>query len=363
MVALVVALVSAFLISMVMVGASVAFDVATGRREMTDPTQFDATAITAALFLANNLSLASLIPISFGVGWYFFRQRPGWLSSVAGAMRWGWLGRCALIITPLWLVNFAAQLLWGQQDGSLPDLAVNSDTWLLVVGILLTTPLQAAGEEYGFRGALNRIAASFFANQHAGLVVGAVVSSSVFMVAHAAADPWLNLNYFVFGMVACFLTWRTGGLEAAIAMHVINNLVGEAILPFSDVSLVFDREAGAAGPAILIDLAVMVLAAYLLTQQASRRGLATTSAPGESMAMALVASGEPVPTVQTIPTPPMPPPPMLPKPPLPQPAPPPEVPRPQAAAETWPPPPLINPRPWQADPPAQRTAPTATDWR
>lgn len=349
-VALAVGVIAVLVASVVFSGLAIAFDFATGRRDaVTDPAQPGALVMTAPLFLANNLVLASLIPIAFVVAWLVFRQRPGWLASVTGRFRWGWFGRCLLLITPLWALYTGIDAVLALRGTDAPQLAVNSDTWLLIVGILLTTPLQAAGEEYGFRGLLNRIGASFFADQRAGLVVGAVISSVGFMFAHGAGDPWLNGYYFSFGLMACFVTWRTGGLEAAIALHVVNNMFGEVFLPFSDVSHIFDRQAGTAGPEMLIGAGVALAGTVLLTWQGRRRGLTAESAPGESMAMAMAAADRLASVDQTIPTPPMPPPPMLPRPPLPKPlpVPPPGEPRPPSTRWAEQPPPLVNPRPWE----------------
>lgn len=274
------------LVPAILYGIALGIDAAAGRVDITSP-DFNPMAITPLGFLANNLGLAALIPIAFLVSWLVFGQRPGWIASVAGTMRWGWLGRSFLIVTPIWLIysGIETYLMW--RAGELDSLAFGPDTWLLVFGILLTTPFQAAGEEFGFRGAVNRGLASFFGNAKVGPAVGAIVSSLVFTGAHAAADLWLNLFYFTFGMAACYVTWRTGGLEGAIAIHVVNNLFGEIFLPFSDISKIFERDAGAADATVLIGLAAVLLASALLVWQAKREGLATTAAPGESMARAL----------------------------------------------------------------------------
>ena len=86
--------------------------------------------------------------------------------------------------------------------------------------------------------------ASFIPNKYVGLVGGALVSSTVFMLLHGAGDVWLNVFYFTFAMIACFLTWWTGGLEASIAVHVVNNMTSLSLTPWQDLSGLFQREAG-----------------------------------------------------------------------------------------------------------------------
>jgi membrane protease YdiL (CAAX protease family) len=46
----------------------------------------------------------------------------------------------------------------------------------------------------------------------------------VFALFHGVQNPWLFGSRLVFGLLAGILVWRTGGLEAAVAIHVINNL-------------------------------------------------------------------------------------------------------------------------------------------
>lgn len=232
--------------------------------------------MTPILFLANNLSLALLTPLSMLLAWAFSRQRPGWLSSVIGRFRWGWFGWCLLIAVPFWLL--LSLLEWWFWPAGEP-LNVNPDTWFMIATIVLTTPLQAAGEEYAMRGYLNKALGWFTSNRTVGLSLGAVGSSVVFMLIHGAGDNWLNLFYFTFGMAACYLTWRTGGLEAAVAVHVVNNLVAMAALPFVDISTVFNREQGTGDPSVLIHIGVMLVVVAIIDRLAVRRGIQREYAP------------------------------------------------------------------------------------
>lgn len=259
-------------------------DSTTGRIDMAN---YNPMNITPLGFIANNLGLAAMIGLTMIASVALFKQRPGFTASVVGRLRWRWLGRCFALLTPLWVVYVGAMTWWQISTEGPLQLAVNKDTWLMLFGILLTTPLQAAGEEFGFRGAFNRSAASFFTNPRIALVVGAIVSSLIFMGAHAADDPWLNIYYFAFGLVACVLTWRTGGLEAAIAMHVVNNVISLSTAPFSDISDMFNRDVGAGDPTVLIGVAVMAVATVLVVWQAKVKGIETTSAPGAEMAAAM----------------------------------------------------------------------------
>ncbi len=52
---------------------------------------------------------------------------------------------------------------------------------------------------------------------------------SSFALAHGSQDAWLFGDRLAFGLVASWLAWRTGGLEAPVALHVANNLVSLAV--------------------------------------------------------------------------------------------------------------------------------------
>jgi len=57
---------------------------ASGQPAPRDITDFDPT----MLFIVNNISIAIGVPIAFLTHWIVSRQRPRWLSSVAGGFRW-----------------------------------------------------------------------------------------------------------------------------------------------------------------------------------------------------------------------------------------------------------------------------------
>ncbi|WP_316667393.1 type II CAAX prenyl endopeptidase Rce1 family protein [uncultured Propionibacterium sp.] len=236
--------------------------------------------LTPAIFIANNLALACSIPIVWLVA-RLHSQPIGFVHSVTGRFRWRWFGHCLLVLLPVWVVFIAVEtLLAGGFDG----LAVTADTPVLILGVLLTTPIQCAGEEWFFRGGINRLVASCFPQRTRTLgivsaLVGGAVSSLCFMRAHSAQDPWLNITYFGFAVVACLMCYRTGGLEASTAMHILNNMTSMVFVPFSDISRMFDRSEGTGSPASLLQLVVLAIAAALTCWRARARGLATTSEP------------------------------------------------------------------------------------
>jgi membrane protease YdiL (CAAX protease family) len=232
--------------------------------------------VTPVLFALNNVLLALCVPLAGLTTWAVFRQRPRWISSIAGGFRWRLFGRFTLVAFVVLAISTGAQILL---SGGIEGLAWNQDSVFLIVTILVTTPFQSAGEEYMLRGLGARAIGSWFSWRRAGLTVATAVTSVIFMLLHGAGDPWLNAFYLLFAVLSSVLVWRTGGLEASVALHMCNNLISEATLPFSSIEGIFDRHAGVAGPETLWQMATIVLVAGLLLWQARRLKLSRTAAP------------------------------------------------------------------------------------
>ncbi|MFJ5998024.1 lysostaphin resistance A-like protein [Streptomyces sp. NPDC092370] len=175
-------------------------------------TAMDLVAIAIALPL---VLLATLWPA---------RRPVGTVSSVTGRLRTGWLGWCLLAaLPPILLLMVTAFLLPGDSGES-----GESDTWvgwrsfLVALAVLAAlVPLQAAAEEYVFRGWLTQAVGAFVRSPWLAVLPQAVL----FAAAHGWGTRWGFLGLLVNGLVAGLLTIRTGGLEAAIALHVLNNLL------------------------------------------------------------------------------------------------------------------------------------------
>jgi uncharacterized protein len=274
LVAIVLFVVAEFAIVMVAVIGYVVWLLATGQRVPASESDFDPT----LMFSLNNVMVALGLPVALMTSWLVFRQRPKWLSSIAGGFRWRYFWRfLAIAAVGVALSTVAEAML----TGGFGELTWTPASLVLILVIVITTPFQCAAEEYSIRGLLFRGVGSWFANRRVGLVVGIAVSSTVFMLVHGAGDPWLNATYFVIGVLFAVLAWRTGGLEAAVAMHIANNLISEMLLPFQPESLahIFDRQAGVAGPVVLIQIGVTALVAGLLLWQSSRLGPPRATAP------------------------------------------------------------------------------------
>jgi uncharacterized protein len=231
---------------------------------------FNVNNLSPAAFVAVNLSLIALIPVSGLSVWIVHQIRPRYLSSVAGRIRWRWLARCSMVVLPLWLVYLALGLLVAPPESSPPS------QWLPLLIIVLTmTPLQAAGEEYFFRGWLMQNVGSYFSHPIVGLVASVSVSTVAFSAAHGSPDPWIVGSIGCMAVVAGVAAYRTGGLEAGIAMHAVNNVLAfGAVLMFGGWEEAFIGADTQGTPAILV-LAVLVHggALALILWQAKRHGI------------------------------------------------------------------------------------------
>ncbi|WP_432560526.1 CPBP family intramembrane glutamic endopeptidase [Granulicoccus sp. GXG6511] len=240
------------------------------------------TGMTPFTLAGGMLGLAAMTPWSMALQKWFFKVPAVSLHSVVARFRWDVFGRSVAILIPLWaLVQVVYPSLLPQPTAAY----ASGDALAFVVITLMLVPLQSMGEEYAFRGLAFRIAASWGRGPRTGLVIGLVVSSLLFMVAHFALDPWLNVYYFTFGAALCLITWRTGGLESAVVLHAVNNVVAflVGVTLRHDLNAGLDRSAGVASPVMLIPCALLVIVAAIVWWRTPRPAL-SPPAPGAELA-------------------------------------------------------------------------------
>lgn len=208
------------------------------------------------------------------------QRRPmGSVVSVLDRMRWRWLLVCCLPALGYLAVSFAMGVL---VDTASPAAETGPDSWVgwgrFVVPalvILLLVPFQSAAEEFVFRGWLLQAIGSYAPDQADGhgprRVLRAVlrspwpavtITSLLFVAAHGYTG-WAMVDIFLFAMTIGWLTVRTGGLEAAISLHVFNNLLA-FLLPAALGQLDGWSEQGGAPWTILV-VDIPALAAYAAT--------------------------------------------------------------------------------------------------
>jgi uncharacterized protein len=166
--------------------------------------------------LAVNLGLATLIPIAWALMAMIHQMRPQWLSSVQPRIRWRYLFGCLAIAA----VALNGVMLLSTTVGKPLSVQTQQDFWAFLAVIVLTSPIQAVAEEIFFRGYLLQALGSLVARPWFGIIA----SSVVFALLHGIQNVPLFVDRLAFGLLAGLLVWRTGGLEAGIAAHVINNV-------------------------------------------------------------------------------------------------------------------------------------------
>ncbi len=224
-------------------------------------------------FLVQNLLLAVGIPLAGLAVWAGHQWRPRYVSSVAGGLRWRWL-----LVASAVSVVVVGGLTGGAAALDPAPLAPEQQAVLLLLVVLLTTPLQAAGEEYLFRGWLSQAVGSWFARPVVGALVAGAVSATLFAVAHGSQGPWLFADRFAFGVVASILVWRTGGLEAAIAVHAANNLASLVLAVLTGGLTAAFSTTDATWPVFAARVVVLSLLVVVLDRLARRHRLQRTQA-------------------------------------------------------------------------------------
>ncbi|MGW4796519.1 CPBP family intramembrane glutamic endopeptidase [Nonomuraea sp. NPDC004297] len=166
------------------------------------------------------LSIAPVILVVFGVTALVQRRRPGTVSSVLGRLRWSWMAQCAALAVLALVLGQVTQWLVLSGSGQTFGWAGWEVFLPLLIVIVLLVPFQAAAEEYVFRGWFMQAMGAHVRNPVWAILIG----SALFASLHGYS--WAGLvDVFSFGAVMAWLAVRTGGLEAPIALHVVNNVV------------------------------------------------------------------------------------------------------------------------------------------
>lgn len=241
----------------------------------------DAVEFTAALIndplglLLVGLSVAVFIPAAILAIVAGHQMRPAWLHSVVGRMRWGFLGLC-LVVAGVMMAGFFVLTAVASVVAGIDGEEVTSSgepQLLLALVVLLVIPFQAAGEEYAVRGyGLQALGAWF---RHPAIPI--LVTSLVFSAMHLGADLPAFVWFFMFGVATAYVTIRTGGLEAAIALHVVWNVSQLLLLSLSgmDAGDAFSGRAESSWVLPLVGVPLFLAYTVAVIWLAKWRGLAT----------------------------------------------------------------------------------------
>ncbi|WP_049822745.1 CPBP family intramembrane glutamic endopeptidase [Arthrobacter sp. H41] len=231
--------------------------------DLSDPLVF-AFSMVLIILMIPALALAALIT----------GPRPiGLLSSVHARIRWGWLGRCLVAAVAVYALSFGISFLLppafsGGTAGS--GLSVDDRTALLVGMTLLLVPFQAAAEEYVFRGYLAQTIGSWL--RHPAFAI--LIPVPFFVLGHGY-DPLGQADVAFFAVFAGWITWRTGGLEAAIAAHAVNNCLIFLLGAYGLVDV--NSQEGSATALVLSVATLAAFAAVVLRLSAGLERVRTTA--------------------------------------------------------------------------------------
>ena len=143
----------------------------------------------------------------------------GTMTSVTGRLRWGRLGTHLLWALGVMGIAMGISLAVALTSGA-PGPSVGPATLGLLAVAILVVPLQAAAEEYAFRALPQQVLGSWLRSPWWGILL----PIPLFTLGHLY-NPTGLASVAVMALAMGILTWRTGGLEAAIALHIVNNVV------------------------------------------------------------------------------------------------------------------------------------------
>ncbi|MET1000001.1 MAG: CPBP family intramembrane glutamic endopeptidase [Marmoricola sp.] len=274
-------------------GVAVALEGGSGTFEEQFREALTLDSVTPASMLYLNLSLAALTLVTMGIVRWVHRLRPRWLSSVMPGMRWRFFFACLGLSVVALVASVLIGLLLPQDPNALGGEPNKLTGTLVATGIviLLTTPLQALGEEYAFRGYLMQAFGSFThgiaeasgasARVARGIAIGIALTltSGLFALAHGTQNFPLFFDRFAFGLMAGLVVVLVGGLEAGIALHILNNLVAFGIaIAFGDLqgALTVSEVSWWQLPVTVVQNGIYLVLVLLV---ARRMGLRNTTSP------------------------------------------------------------------------------------
>ena len=162
-------------------------------------------------------SIAAMLP-ALALAMLIVQDRPfSSYSSSRGGWNWSAFLKCLLVAVVIMAIDFAVEYALFP---TMPGDGVVQFTAIGLALCIVLVPFQCVAEEYIFRGFLLQTFGAWTKLP----VIAIVVSAALF----AAGHPY-NLvgviGIFCSGLIWGFVAWRTRGLEASSALHIVNNMV------------------------------------------------------------------------------------------------------------------------------------------
>lgn len=205
-------------------------------------------------------SVALLLPSLFLSMWIMRMNPIRMISSVALHLRWKFMTKIAIYATVISILMhvFIGIITGTLNDISLPEKTYDIKYWIgFIIVIFFIIPLQSAAEEYVFRGFLMQTLGNWFRSS----IISIGVTSILFAFAHTY-NSWAFLDVLIFGITNGYLTYKTGGLEAAIAIHSANNII--SVLQTFLTTQTFDPQASGSSNDLLFTL-IQLITLILIT--------------------------------------------------------------------------------------------------
>ena len=177
----------------------------------------DTTVYTGPGALLEVGSLALLLP-ALALAALVVRDRPfSSYSSSRGGWNWKTFFKCMLVAVLVMALDFG---FWYVVD---PQVFTNGPVLFTTPGLILCillVPLQSIAEEYAFRG--------FIVQTFGGWTKLPILAIIISAVIFAAGHPYNMIGViaiFCNGIIWGFIAWKSKGLEATSALHVVNNML------------------------------------------------------------------------------------------------------------------------------------------
>ncbi|UVI35757.1 CPBP family intramembrane glutamic endopeptidase [Brevibacterium spongiae] len=231
-------------------------------------TLVDFNTVTGVLF--GLISVILMWPAAELATYCIYRRWFSSMISLGRGMRWRRLGRYLLFGTAVWVVCAIVMVLFS--DGAMSDLTSgivwNQHVLAMLIAFVLLVPFQATAEEIVFRGlAMNVIGAWL---RHPAWAV--LIPVPFFVFGHIYDLPGL-IDVGIFAVIVGTLTVITGGLEAGIAFHIVNNLFAFAlgVLAGADLNATSSPTAE-----VVMSIAAPIVFAVIVVFDHRRRGGASS---------------------------------------------------------------------------------------
>ncbi|MGT2932599.1 CPBP family intramembrane glutamic endopeptidase [Streptococcus catagoni] len=150
-----------------------------------------------------------------------FKEKLGEMFSLTGKFRVKWALKCLLFLTPVMLITTVGQ---NCIDG-IPELTLPESFLVSVTLTIVFTTIQCLGEEMLFRAWAIQTFGILFKHRKTAWIVLSIVFAFIFSIIHTPGNFWIGLDLFLFAILMCLLVYHTGGMEAAIIFHTLNNLI------------------------------------------------------------------------------------------------------------------------------------------